>query len=240
VLNHLNDKGRLIGLDIVDDMVDFCRAEISSRYPNSQFLCLDVSNQHYAQYIRQSGTNGRVDQGQFFSAHRSRFDLAYAFSVFTHLGPEECEYYIRAIAESLKVTSSAVLTFFLLDAISIQTLKDRTAKFSFDKCPKETDTVFFGSKDDPTYFVAYHEDYVKRALLKNGLCVEKIIYGTWRGIPSSVYQDHVIVRPLRQGRLPSGFDPKIYYELNPDVAEAGADAVEHYLLFGYKEGRPWK
>lgn len=37
--------------------------------------------------------------------------------------------------------------------------------------------------------------------------------------------------------LPPGFDPILYLRANPDVAQAGMDAAQHYLSFGYKEGR---
>lgn len=40
--------------------------------------------------------------------------------------------------------------------------------------------------------------------------------------------------------LPEGFISAKYYELNPDVAVAGADAAEHYLTYGWKEDRRWK
>ncbi|MGN8108351.1 phytanoyl-CoA dioxygenase family protein [Paraburkholderia sp. 22098] len=38
---------------------------------------------------------------------------------------------------------------------------------------------------------------------------------------------------------PSDFDPAGYLRLNPDVANAGADATEHYLEHGRREGRRW-
>jgi hypothetical protein len=37
--------------------------------------------------------------------------------------------------------------------------------------------------------------------------------------------------------LPADFDPAAYLEANPDVALSGANAAEHYLAFGIKEGR---
>lgn len=40
--------------------------------------------------------------------------------------------------------------------------------------------------------------------------------------------------------LPHDFDANTYLELNPDVREAGADAIEHYLNFGKSEGRVYK
>ncbi len=41
-------------------------------------------------------------------------------------------------------------------------------------------------------------------------------------------------RPLE---LPSWFNPQLYLLANPDVADAGMDAGDHYLQFGWKEGR---
>jgi glycosyltransferase involved in cell wall biosynthesis len=41
-------------------------------------------------------------------------------------------------------------------------------------------------------------------------------------------------------RLPEGFDPQIYAELNEDVRRAGVDPAEHYALNGEREQRPWK
>jgi hypothetical protein len=38
--------------------------------------------------------------------------------------------------------------------------------------------------------------------------------------------------------LPEGFDEVEYYAANPGVKEAGMGAAEHYLKFGWKEGRP--
>lgn len=38
-------------------------------------------------------------------------------------------------------------------------------------------------------------------------------------------------------RIPAGFDAVKYLFLNPDVADAGCDPFEHFVLFGIKEGR---
>jgi SAM-dependent methyltransferase len=44
--------------------------------------------------------------------------------------------------------------------------------------------------------------------------------------------------PLVATRLPYGFDSEEYLRANADVAAAGANAADHYLLFGWHEGRP--
>ncbi len=40
--------------------------------------------------------------------------------------------------------------------------------------------------------------------------------------------------------LPSEFDEQAYLKLNPDVARAGVDPVEHYVRHGHKEGRAYR
>ena len=39
--------------------------------------------------------------------------------------------------------------------------------------------------------------------------------------------------------LPSNFDEINYLNLNPDVRNQGVRAIDHYLQYGYSEGRLW-
>ncbi|ACA20756.1 conserved hypothetical protein [Methylobacterium sp. 4-46] len=43
--------------------------------------------------------------------------------------------------------------------------------------------------------------------------------------------------PSRATWSMGGFDPVFYLATYPDVAEHGCDPLEHYLTFGWKEGR---
>jgi hypothetical protein len=43
-----------------------------------------------------------------------------------------------------------------------------------------------------------------------------------------------------RAELPGDFDPAAYLRLNPDVAAAGHDPVEHYRNYGYREARPYR
>ncbi|MDG2046042.1 MAG: hypothetical protein P8J79_02420 [Halioglobus sp.] len=47
-------------------------------------------------------------------------------------------------------------------------------------------------------------------------------------------------RKYRAKFLPEDFDPEIYLALHPDVDAANADAAEHYISQGVKEGRAYK
>jgi SAM-dependent methyltransferase len=44
--------------------------------------------------------------------------------------------------------------------------------------------------------------------------------------------------PTRPIGLPPGFEPREYLAANPDVLAAGANPADHYMLFGWHEGRP--
>lgn len=43
-----------------------------------------------------------------------------------------------------------------------------------------------------------------------------------------------------QVSLPSDFRPEIYLQLNPDVAASGQKPEEHYIRFGFREGRAYR
>jgi len=43
----------------------------------------------------------------------------------------------------------------------------------------------------------------------------------------------------RPASLPKGFSPSRYLALNPDVAAAGVDPAQHYMEFGFREGRSY-
>ena len=55
--------------------------------------------------------------------------------------------------------------------------------------------------------------------------------------PFASLKKHIHKSTLNNTNLPNGFDEDMYLKLNPDVAEAGHDAANHYLLYGRREGR---
>jgi len=45
---------------------------------------------------------------------------------------------------------------------------------------------------------------------------------------------------LNKSFLPDDFDSQVYLQIHDDVRNAGRDAVEHYITYGFYEGRPYK
>jgi SAM-dependent methyltransferase len=94
--------------------------------------------------------------------------------------------------------------------------------------------IGYGS-DANAHIKGYGESTISRHWLEGFFAgepcgiIEYLEHG-WEG-----YQDVLFIkkRPL----LPAEFDAEMYLKINKDVADAGADPVQHYLLFGRKEGR---
>jgi SAM-dependent methyltransferase len=100
-------EGTYHGIDIIKEMVDWCKANISKRVPNFHFHHADLTNTLYRR-------DGRVAEGYVFPFNNGMFDVIFATSVFTHLVPTSANQYLREIARLLKPgTGRAFLTFYL-------------------------------------------------------------------------------------------------------------------------------
>jgi Phytanoyl-CoA dioxygenase (PhyH) len=60
----------------------------------------------------------------------------------------------------------------------------------------------------------------------------------WVTVPKSQLKHATPRNHAVQPTLPRDFDAAAYLRANPDVAKAQADAAQHWLTFGYREGRP--
>jgi hypothetical protein len=50
---------------------------------------------------------------------------------------------------------------------------------------------------------------------------------------------HAVGEEEAPSKLPVDFDPGAYLRANPDVSASGQDPAQHYLRFGWFEGRRW-
>jgi len=58
-----------------------------------------------------------------------------------------------------------------------------------------------------------------------------------QAVPKSQLE-HAAAMLSAEPQLPKNFNPKAYLKANPDVKKANVDPVQHWLTYGYKEGRP--
>ncbi len=187
--DYLSEKGEYYGFDIVKSGVDWCRKNITVRYPNFHFFHSDVSNRNY-------NPRGAIHASEYrFPFEDGSFDFIFLTSVFTHMFPSDMENYLREISRVLTVGGRCLITFFLLNEESnfCISLKMGTQSFIHDVGGCFTTTV-----ENPEAAIAYPERYIQSAFAANHLSIhEPVHYGSWCGRDNFLsYQDIVIAEKI--------------------------------------------
>jgi SAM-dependent methyltransferase len=181
----LDKDGSYEGFDIVKTGTDWCNNNISRKFPNFRFQHADILNRAY-------NPKGKLDAAKWrFPYQSGTFDFVFLTSVFTHMLPEAMENYFSEISRVLRRDGRSLITFFLLNAESVELIDQRksTLDFKYD----------FGGyrvidKDVPESAVAYAEHYVRSLYQKHDMMIiEPIYYGSWCGRQDFLsYQDIIV------------------------------------------------
>lgn len=106
---YLKNGGTYQEFDIVKDGIDWCQANITSRFPNFRFQVADIHNDHY-------NPSGRYPAIEYkFPFPNNEFDFSFLTSVFTHMPTAEVEQYVHEIGRVLKPGGKCLSTFFLIN-----------------------------------------------------------------------------------------------------------------------------
>ena len=198
--SYLSSSGSYEGFDVEATKVDWCKENVSSRYPNFNFHIADVYSRVYNRSGDIKGTGYR------FPYPDERFDVVFLFSVFTHMLPDDVEQYLSEIARVLRAGGRCLATFLLLNEESLSLIREdesrtnpgsnsQTARFGYDFGSHR-----LGDPERPEKVVAYDQQYVVQAFERNGFRVrEPIRYGWWPGRDRGGRpgQDHVVADVLR-------------------------------------------
>lgn len=235
-----NGKGHLVGVDVIERMAIFCREVIEPRYSNASFYACSVPESYLFEQQRDNPT-GLQPIEKILVQHQP-FDLVMAFSVFTHLLPEEMDAYFSLFNRILKPDGRLVLTFLFLDEWTRVKIRNRALpSMIVPDTPNpvpEPGRVCFASPSNPRAVVAISLDDVLGMVKEQGFQPEQIHFGSWRGMSSDTFQDVLILQ--REHAIPADFDPKRYLALHADVERSGIDPAQHYLVWGKQEGRAYK
>src|SRR4051812_827645 len=105
----LSERGGYTGVDIIRPSIEWCQANITPRFPNFTFVCVDVQSQIHnpgghlpVQAVRLPGDDGSVD----------RIILQ---SVFTHMFEHDIVHYLHEFRRLLRPGGRVFASFFLLD-----------------------------------------------------------------------------------------------------------------------------
>lgn len=183
----LNKEGHYEGFDIVKIGIDWCNKNIKPKYPNFNFIHIDLKNDLYNLKTNKEAKNF------VFPYQDNEFDLVILTSVFTHMMPDDVDNYLKEIFRVLKKGGKCFVTFFLLND-EIKSVIDNRDYFNF---PFKYDNYRLLDKNVKEANIAYEESFLMNNLLKNNnLYVENIDYGWWSGKSrekSSGYQDSLLL-----------------------------------------------
>ncbi len=117
------------------------------------------------------------------------FDLAFLFSVFTHILPEDCDDLLNFLNRRLVPGGEVFCSWFLLNPETEDRISRGTSHRPF---PYTHGSVRIDNAEIPEGAVAYQEAEVRERLARAGFSNVQIHYGKWRGdIDSWVWQDIV-------------------------------------------------
>lgn len=180
--------GHYEGFDIMEQGVDWCRKNITPRFPNFNFKQVSLANDLY----RESG-DAAVDF--VFPYADQLFDLAIATSVFTHMLPPEVQNYVAETYRTLKPGGHAYFTFFVLNKTSLSQMTKDANEFNF-----KFDKGKFRLLDDKVQSanVAYDEAFLFSEIISPvQFEIVSIEYGTWSTQEKGeaiAFQDRVVLR----------------------------------------------
>jgi SAM-dependent methyltransferase len=177
--SFLSPRGGYEGIDVSRAAIEWCRNEITPRFSNFRFEHVDMFNATY-------NPQGVVTASELKLPYDdARFDLAFLYSVFTHVLLPDLERYVAEIARVLKKGGRVLASFFLLNDASLGQLAAAPDAVS----PEGHRVAAFLLKRDlggyrsgyemPEAMVAYHEDSVRDLYREHGLEVAEIHYGEW-------------------------------------------------------------
>lgn len=188
----LSSAGRYEGFDPDAEAIDWCRGHISAVYLNFQFTQADVANTLY-------NPGGVVDPIAFrFPYVDKGFDVIVLKSVFTHMRRSAMSTYLAEIRRMLAPGGRCVASFFLLDAVTRQAMREGKSRFEF---PYEFEGCLIADRMVPEYLIAYDEQDITGMVRAVGLEVEAIHFGSWSGRADFLsFQDLLVLKSGDHGQ----------------------------------------
>lgn len=182
---HLAPEGSYTGIDVWQEGVDWCTANITARHPNFDFHLVQASNNYY--YAEDSGTPNTFDLS--FLPSRA-FDGIFALSVFTHLRLVDARQYFDLVHRVLADDGLAYLTFFVIDEDSHRFVRETGQHTALAPAG---DGMWY-AYEKQWFFSGYEEPLLLSLFDEYGLQVKKRSSGLWAQKPNArLWQDWFLV-----------------------------------------------
>lgn len=185
---YLKDHGSYYGFDILEAGINWCKRNITTKFPRFHFQAVDIYNQHY-------NPKGKIKPDGFdFPYDDELFDFVFLTSIFTHMLSMETKNYLREVFRVLKRGGRCLATFALINDEYFALASEKKTPIVFKKLP--SDECYTDNPNDPEGFIGFDEQYVREMYSKVGFqLVEPILYGSWCGRERFLsYQDIVLAK----------------------------------------------
>jgi SAM-dependent methyltransferase len=182
----LEGRGAYVGLDTDGTVIERDKAMFAGR-PRIAFRHVDIFNKHYNPAGKPAA---EVLAAERFEAP---FDLAFLFSVFTHILPEDLDAVIGFLAANLGPKGEIFSTWFLTDAATQGAIDAGTASRRF---ATPYGTARIDRPANPEAAVAYPVEEALAAFRRAGFTDVRPHFGKWRdkALDSWLWQDGIVAR----------------------------------------------
>jgi len=182
---YMDARARYEGFDVVERLVSWAQAEITSRFPNFRFRTVDLYNRMY-------NPKGKLtaDNWSFPYADQS-FDVVFLASVFTHVTGSDLRRYLAEIRRVLRPGGRSLCTCFLLNE-EVHALI--TAGKSHQNLVHEIGDLWAVNREAPEQAVGFDEQLLAQWIANEGLLVKGRYPGSWCGRGGTVYQDTLVLQ----------------------------------------------
>jgi SAM-dependent methyltransferase len=160
LMPHLHPDGSYVGLEIDREKVRYCVKTVGARARNFEFRHADIFSKYYNPRGIVLARNYR------FPFKDESFDFVFLSSVFTHMLPEDTEWYLQEMSRVLAPEGMCVSSFWLT-----------RSKLGPPFTPYSDVSEVYNAKE-PEHGVVYIEQYVKDCFTASGLAIQRLWHGS--------------------------------------------------------------
>lgn len=174
-----------LGFDPVGFGIEWCRQHFAWLGSSYRFVRVDLYNSFY-------NPRGKILSDHYvFPCADNECDVVVATSVFTHVRPKEVRRYVAETSRVLKPEGAFYFSAFIIDEMSLDAIARGASDRQFLHRMNE---AWIDSRAEPDLAVAYEWSWLVQILLAEGMILELVNPGTWRGVSSAEYQDILVAR----------------------------------------------
>jgi cyclopropane fatty-acyl-phospholipid synthase-like methyltransferase len=179
-------EGEYVGIDILENRVEWLSENISPHFPRYRFLHSPSKNDRY----RKNGEDRQIHIKDMVGD--TTFQNVCMTSVFTHMWANDFQHYLSSVAEVLADDGVFVFTCFALDPFSKHYIEK--AGGSFTMRHRHDENCRYESTDDPLFAISYEYDLIVAMMQKAGLALVSLTTGKWSGRPAVEFQDWIVAK----------------------------------------------